>query len=72
MLVQLMRDLDHEFPCPMDWIKVGRLRPQNTEKQSGRGLERKKEEEIELCLQYTCVKLWVKIILSPSLYYFKV
>ena len=45
MLVQLMRDLDHEFPCPMDWIKVGRLRPQNTEKQSGRGLERKKKKK---------------------------
>ena len=71
MLVQLMCDLDHEFPCPMDWIKVGQLRPQNTEKQSRRGLKRKKEE-VELCLQHTCVKLWVKIILSPSLYYFKV
>ena len=54
MLVQLMNDLEHEFPCPMAWIKVGQLRPQNTEKQRGRGLGKKKK--VELCLQHPCVK----------------
>ena len=43
MLVQLMNDLEHEFPCPMAWIKVGQLRSQNTEKQRGRGLGKKKK-----------------------------
>ena len=44
MLVQLMNDLEHEFPCPMAWIKVGQLRSQNTEKQRGRGLGKKKKK----------------------------